>query len=148
MFNSKKPTKPMSASSNHNHTPSVNILSKGTILNGDIKSDTDIRIAGTVEGEARTDGKIIMTASGKVAGNLSAKEADIAGTVDGEIKVSARLTLRSGAVVEGNIYTKTLIVEEGAQINGICKMGSEASILQAGSDRPESEQQPKVKNVS
>ncbi|MTI89651.1 MAG: polymer-forming cytoskeletal protein [Balneolaceae bacterium] len=125
MLNSKKSSKNNSKSVPGN-SPSVNILSEGTKLTGDISSKTDVRIAGGVNGEAQSDGKIILTGSGKVIGNISSKGADIAGKVEGEIRVSAKLTLRKSAVIEGDIYTKTLIVEEGAQINGLCRMGENA----------------------
>ncbi|MFP8488042.1 bactofilin family protein [Gracilimonas sp. Q87] len=124
MLNSKKSSK--NVSDNSRQSPTVNIISEGTKLKGDLNSDSDIRVAGTVEGEARSKGKIIITANGNINGNLDSADADIAGKIDGEVKVSNKLTLRASAVIDGNIYTKTLIVEEGAQINGSCRMGSDA----------------------
>ncbi|MEX0722689.1 MAG: polymer-forming cytoskeletal protein [Gracilimonas sp.] len=121
-------------SDNSNHSPAVNILSEGTKLKGDLNSQTDIRIAGTVEGEAVSKGKLIVTGNGKVVGNITSSDADIAGKVEGEVKVSGKLTLRESAIIDGNIYTKTLIVEEGAQINGSCRMGSDAKSISEKSD--------------
>jgi cytoskeletal protein CcmA (bactofilin family) len=34
-----------------------------------------------------------------------------------------KITLRKTAFLEGNVTTKILVVEEGAKINGLCKMG-------------------------
>lgn len=144
MLNSKKSSKSSSNSSIGN-SPSVNILSEGTKLVGDINSKTDIRIAGYVEGEARSSGKIIITGSGKVEGNVSSADADIAGNVQGEIRVSGKLTLRNNAVIEGNVYTKTLIVEEGAKVNGMCKMGADINISEQAGDKSDDY---KVKNAS
>lgn len=132
MLNSKKSTN--NVSDNSNHSPSVNILSEGTKLKGDLNSQTDIRIAGTVEGEAISKGKLIITGSGRIIGNISSADSDIAGRVEGEVKVSGKLTLRESAIIDGNIYTKTLIVEEGAQINGSCRMGSDSKSLSDQSD--------------
>lgn len=133
MLNSKKTTD-NTVSENTNHTPAVNILSEGTKLKGDLNSQTDIRIAGTVNGEATSKGKLIVTGNGKIIGNITSADADIAGKVEGEVKVSNKLTLRSSAIIDGNIYTKTLIVEEGAQINGSCRMGSDSKSLSERSD--------------
>ena len=124
MLNSKKSSN--NVSDNSRQSPTVNIISEGTKLKGDLISDSDIRVAGTIEGEANSKGKIIVTGNGKIKGNINSGDADIAGKVDGEVKVSGKLTLRSQAIIDGNIYTKTLIVEEGAQINGSCRMGSDA----------------------
>ena len=134
MLNSKKSTGSNNGSENTSHTPAVNILSEGTKLKGDLNSQTDIRIAGFIDGEAVSKGKLIVTGNGKIVGNITSADADIAGRVEGEVKVSNKLTLRESAVIDGNIYTKTLIVEEGAQINGSCRMGSDAKSLSDKSD--------------
>ncbi|HET6528882.1 MAG TPA: polymer-forming cytoskeletal protein [Balneolaceae bacterium] len=98
--------------------PSVNMISEGTKLKGTIETQNDIRIAGTLDGEATAKGKIIVSSSGKIDGDLEAVDADIAGKIDGEVKVTNKLILRKSAIVEGDIYTKTILAEEGAQING------------------------------
>ena len=109
-----------------NQSPSLNMISEGTILNGTINTQNDIRIAGKTDGELTSKGKLIVTSSGTVEGDVNAQDADIAGKVDGELRVSNKLILRQSAVVNGDIYTKTLIVEEGAEMNGACRMGSDA----------------------
>ena len=136
MLNSKKSTSNSNVSENSSQSPAVNILSEGTKLKGDLNSQTDIRVAGTVDGEAVSQGKLIVTGSGKIIGNIKSADADIAGRVEGEVTVTNKLTLRESAVIDGNIYTKTLIVEEGAQINGSCRMGSDAKshFEKSGSD--------------
>jgi cytoskeletal protein CcmA (bactofilin family) len=133
MLNSKKSTS-SNTSDNSNNSPAVNILSEGTKLKGDLNSQTDIRIAGIINGEAVSKGKLIVTGNGKIVGNITSADADIAGRVEGEVKVFNKLTLRESAIIDGNIYTKTLIVEEGAQINGSCRMGSDASSMSKKSD--------------
>lgn len=107
------------------NSPSVNIISEGTKLKGNLRANSDIRIGGMIDGEAISKGKLIITGKGRVTGNVTASEADIAGKVEGEVKVANKLILRKNAVIDGNIYTKTLVVEEGAQINGACRMGED-----------------------
>ncbi|MFU8812255.1 MAG: bactofilin family protein [Balneolaceae bacterium] len=108
-------------------SPSLNMISEGSTLTGKINSETDIRIAGLVDGEILSKGKAIVTSSGKVEGDVAAADADVAGTISGKIVVSNKLIIRQSALVEGDIYTKTLIVEEGGQINGSCHMGKEVA---------------------
>lgn len=135
MLNSKKSSNNKASNNNNaNQSPAVNILSEGTKLKGDLNSQTDIRIAGTIDGEAMSKGKLIVTANGKIVGNITSADADIAGRIEGEVKVSNKLTLRETAVIDGNIYTKTLIVEEGAEINGSIRMGSDSKSLSQKSD--------------
>ncbi|MEO1023315.1 MAG: polymer-forming cytoskeletal protein [Bacteroidota bacterium] len=112
-------------SNTNNHSPSVNIISEGTRIKGNIHSSTDVRISGKIEGEAVSKGKLIITAQGKIIGNVTSSDADVAGRIEGEVRVSNKLILRQNAIIDGNIHTKSLIVEEGAQINGSCKMGDD-----------------------
>ncbi|MDR9365373.1 MAG: polymer-forming cytoskeletal protein [Balneolaceae bacterium] len=106
-------------------SPSLNMISEGTTIKGTIKSNNDIRIAGRLEGEAICKGKVVVSSTAHVDGNIASTEADIAGKVDGTIKVSNKLSLRQTANVYGDIYTKVFVVEEGAQLNGNCKMGEQ-----------------------
>lgn len=131
MFNNNKPGNKVSTNTS---TPAVNIVSEGTKLTGNIHSKTDIRISGVIDGEALSKGKLIITEIGRVNGNITSADADIAGKVEGEVKVTNKLVLRKNAIVDGNIYTKTLIVEEGATINGACRMGEGSAKLSQASD--------------
>lgn len=114
-------------STSKNQTPSLTMISEGTTINGTINTENDIRIAGKTDGELNTKGKLIVTSTGVVEGDIKVVDADIAGKIDGELRVSNKLTLRQSAIVVGDIYTKTLIVEEGAEMVGACRMGAEAS---------------------
>ncbi|MEX2601406.1 MAG: polymer-forming cytoskeletal protein [Balneolaceae bacterium] len=132
MFNNKDTAK--STPNGSNHSPALNMISEGTRLKGDLNSQNDIRIAGRLTGEAVSKGKIILTSSGKIEGNIKAKDADIAGKLEGELFINGKLTLRQTAVIDGNIHTKTLLVEEGAQINGSFKMSSDEKQLSGSAD--------------
>ncbi|MCC5940957.1 MAG: polymer-forming cytoskeletal protein [Balneolaceae bacterium] len=110
-------------------TPSLNMISEGTHIKGTINSKSDLRIAGRIDGDCICKGKIIVTSSANLSGNLIATDADVSGFVDGTVKVANRLTLRQSARVGGDIFTKVFVVEEGAQLNGSCKMGDNSSEL-------------------
>lgn len=128
MFNKKNENQNnMSSNNNKSNSPSVNMISEGTTLEGTLKTKSDVRVAGTVDGEVNAKGKVIISSTGNIKGNIEAVDADIAGHVDGKIKVTNKLVLRDSAEVEGDIYTETLLVEEGAQINGEFHMTQEGS---------------------
>lgn len=110
-------------------SPSLNMISEGTTIKGTIKSENDLRIAGRLEGEAICKGKVIISSSAHIDGNVTSVDADVAGKIEGTIKVSNKLSLRQSAIVGGDIYTQVLIVEEGAQLNGNCRMGKNEKIL-------------------
>ncbi len=133
MFNNKN-NKAVSKTTTSNQSPTLNMVSEGTTIKGSVNSQNDMRIAGKLDGEAVSKGKLIVTSSGLVKGDVKVADADIAGKVEGTLRVTGKLNLRDSAVIDGDIYTKTLTVEEGAQINGACHMGSDATALDSGRD--------------
>lgn len=143
MFNSNNTNKKSSAANVNskttgNNLPSINMVSEGTHVKGTLKTKNDIRIAGKLEGEAEAKGKLIIASTGVVDGDIEAVDADIAGKLLGEIHVSNKLILRQSAIVDGDIYTKSLLVEEGAQINGACRMNEDGSKATVSSSRSSS----------
>jgi len=127
-------------------TPSLNLISEGTRIKGTITSQNDLRISGRLDGEAICKGKIIVASTARIDGNITTAEADIAGNITGTLKVSDRLTLRKSAIVGGDIYTKVLVVEEGAQMNGNCRMGAEVQELNITDDSEFEKETKKTKS--
>lgn len=126
------PSMPMSSKSGAPPAPGqVNIIGQGTVIEGGIKANSDVRISGKVIGNVNVDGKTVVTPEGVVEGEVRSSHADIAGKVDGEVFVSERLVLKNSAVVEGNIHTAKLVIEDGATFSGTCDMGG--TIPKAGS---------------
>ena len=101
-----------------------NIISRGTILEGNIKTPGNLRIEGRVIGNLITKSKAALAQSSYVDGNILAKNAEIAGEVKGKVEVSEMLILKPTCVIHGDIVTNKLIVESGATFNGGCTMGA------------------------
>lgn len=101
----------------------LNVIGEGTIINGDISSTGDLRVDGTIEGTVRTKAKFVLGASGRVSGNIDARNADISGTVNGNLQISEVLFLKATARINGDIETNKLIIESGGEFNGKCIMG-------------------------
>jgi cytoskeletal protein CcmA (bactofilin family) len=120
MFN----TKSKSENYEENVTASASMIGAGTTLKGDITSNGDLRIDGTLKGNIIGSAKVIIGANGVVEGDISGQQADIMGKVTGSIKVKDLLQLKNGSVVEGNITAGKLQVEPSAVFNGQCHMSS------------------------
>src|ERR1051326_3227414 len=119
MFNLK--SNPM-ANPKAMETPSVNIIGAGTVIEGDIKSESDIRIDGTLNGSLITKGKLVLGPTGMVDGEVVCQNADISGSINGKIKVSELLALKSTSKLTGDITTNKLSIEPGANFSGSCVM--------------------------
>ena len=94
----------------------LNMLSSGTYVTGNIQSDEDIRIDGTIEGDLTCRGKVIIGHTGRLKGNVKCSTIELMGAIEGNIKASEITVLRSTAVMTGNIETEVLEVESGAHI--------------------------------
>jgi cytoskeletal protein CcmA (bactofilin family) len=79
-----------------------------------------LRIDGYYEGELHIGGDLIVGESGKVVGNLVARNIIIAGEVKGSIEARGKLELAPTAKVTGDSRMVTLVVEDGAFLQGMC----------------------------
>ncbi len=119
MFNSKSKSEGAEASS---PSGSTSLIGAGTTLKGDITSNGDLRIDGTLTGNIYCTAKVVIGANGVVEGDISGQQADIMGKVSGTIKVKDLLQLRSSSVVDGNLHAAKLQIEPSASFNGQCHM--------------------------
>jgi cytoskeletal protein CcmA (bactofilin family) len=116
----------------------INLIGKGTVFEGSLQAESDVRASGRLVGTLEVKGKAIVTETGVVDGEMQAANASIAGTVDGEIVVEELLVLKSTARVEGTIHTGRLVVEEGATFIGECTMGDGRQASGTGTGSPTS----------
>lgn len=117
MFNSKPMAK------NNIETPSVNIIGAGTVIEGDITTNGDIRIDGSLTGSINVKGKLVVGATGSVEGEIICQNADISGNIKGKIGVAELLSLKASSKLNGDIITNKIAVEPGATFTGSCSMG-------------------------
>jgi len=105
----------------------MNQLGQGTIIEGDISSDADIRIDGKVKGNVTTKGKLVLGSVGIIEGDVFCLNGYVEGKINGKIESGDLLILSKTALVNGDIIIKKLVVEEGAKFNGKCVMGVQVS---------------------
>lgn len=130
MFGNKNGSEPISTTQK-NTAGISNRINNGTVVEGKVDSDSDIRIEGLVRGTLHTKAKLALGQTGIIEGDVVSRNADIEGKIIGDIEVSELLTLKSTSFVEGNIYTNKIVVENGARFNGICHMGAKDKKLNA-----------------
>lgn len=103
---------------------SFNKIGTGTSIVGDITSNGDIRIEGTLKGNLTISGKLVVGATGKIEGNINCQNADVEGDVHGNIIVSELLALKATAKILGDIVTGKISIEPNATFTGTCNMGA------------------------
>jgi cytoskeletal protein CcmA (bactofilin family) len=95
---------------------------EGTSIEGEIKSDSNLRIDGRVKGTINVRGRLIIGQSGVVEGEVTCQSSDIEGTLLGKVNCQDILSLKATAKLHGDINTKKLAIEPGAIFTGNCSM--------------------------
>jgi len=122
--------------------PSINLLSSGTVVKGEIKVNGDFRIDGIFIGSINCKGKIVVGATGVIEGEINCQNADFSGEVKAIVKVAELLTLKESAKFTGDISTNKLAIEPGAKFSGNCVMDNSGIKTPLPNEKPD-EQRPK-----
>ncbi|HNA33712.1 MAG TPA: polymer-forming cytoskeletal protein, partial [Flavobacteriales bacterium] len=114
MFRNDKPAEAPFNTPEPVNNGKINSIMEGTSIEGEIKSDSNIRIDGRVKGTITVRGRLIVGTSGVVEGDVTCQSSDIEGTVNGKITCQDLLSLKATAKLAGDINTKKLAIEPGA----------------------------------
>lgn len=116
--------------------PSHNQIGTGTSIEGDIKSNGDVRIDGSLKGTIQSKGRLVVGSTGSIEGDIVCQNALIEGSIKGKITVNELLSLKSTAKLNGDIVTNKLAIEPGANFSGTCSMGAVIKDMKYGSAEP------------
>jgi cytoskeletal protein CcmA (bactofilin family) len=111
------------ATTQQNSGTLYNALTSGSKIIGTVITDSDMRVDGTIEGDVKCAGKLVVGEQGLINGTVECQNAEIMGKLEGKIDVKYALSLRATSRMKGDITTGTLMVEPNAIFNGTCKMG-------------------------
>lgn len=99
-------------------------IGKGTRISGKLNFRAPAKIDGEAEGEITGD-DIFIGQGAVVTARIAAARIVVAGTVSGEIIARERVELLPTARLQCTISTPKLVLNEGAQFDGECKMPRE-----------------------
>ena len=122
-------------------TGEVHVTAKGDLSSSSVRCRRAV-IEGRLRGNLDSAGTIIIYASGKIPGRLSASEMviekraqvqffrrvrvgsiEIRGRMSGEIVADGLVTIRKNGVLEGNVTAKSINVEKGGAFSGQLVIG-------------------------
>ena len=106
-------------------------IEKSTLIKGSIKTRSDIRVDGNMEGDIETKGKLIIGVGATVKGDVLCANADIEGTFQGKLNAQETLSLKSESVVTGEVTIGKLVVASGATFNAKCSMVNSSDKIKA-----------------
>jgi len=95
------------------------IISKDLQIVGDLESNGEIQVDGSVVGDIRTK-NLLVGPTASVEGEIIADTVKIHGSINGQIKARS-VTLAKSAHMVGDIMHEDLSIETGAFLEGLCK---------------------------
>lgn len=146
MFGNNKSTEDPKSTSASASPNSLNALVKGTVIEGALRCDSDLRVDGTIKGKLTCKSKVIIGPTGMVDGEIRCENAVIEGQFKGNLSVKELLNVRETATVEGEVTTNKLLVQSGAKFNVTCKMetGSANGLLKDSDSKVEKDATTKI----
>ncbi len=102
-------------------------IDQGSEFEGKLSFKDTVRIDGRFSGEISSENTLIVGESGEIDANIKSKTVAVSGTVMGNVNASAKVVVHKTGQIEGDVETASLVIEEGAIINGAIRMGKGGS---------------------
>ncbi len=133
--NAGAPTRPAVTPRRGNDT-TVTILTTGCNFVGKLYCQGSTRIAGEIDGEVISEGLLVVEQTALIKGDITADEVVVHGRVEGSIKSKGRVSLAPNCLIDGDVYSKSLVMAEGAALNGAVHMNnSEGTTQELAADK-------------
>lgn len=97
-------------------------VGKGVEFKGTISYSGTVRIDGSLDGEIRTDGILLIGEEAVIQAKVSAGTIVCKGKITGDVIAKERVRLRAPAVINGSVKTPLLSIEDGVLFNGGLEM--------------------------
>lgn len=127
MWPKKKEQSQNNSGSSRQNRDSHSCFSRSVIIQGDLISNDDMRIDGTVNGTINCSGKIVIGNNGVVTGDVLCSELEISGSLTGNLQIQELLLLHANSSYRGDALVSRIHIEPGADFSGTCAMLNQKS---------------------
>ncbi|MGR5177405.1 polymer-forming cytoskeletal protein [Vibrio parahaemolyticus] len=93
------------------------LIAKGCTISGKLKLENDIQVDGTVDGQVHVEGSLVVAESGRVKGEVFAKQLIVNGMLEGDCHAE-HIQILSNGRVKGKIWSNNLSIEPGGKFFG------------------------------
>ncbi len=94
------------------------IIGHGITVEGEITSDEEVVVAGTVRGKLSAEGAVTIEPGAVVEADVGASSLSVGGQVTGNVTASDRVDLLAGARLVGDVKASRLTIADGASFKG------------------------------
>jgi cytoskeletal protein CcmA (bactofilin family) len=103
------------------------VIGSGVEIKGDIKAPSSVELRGIVDGSFEVEGLFVVRESGRVNGNVTAKDVVVHGTIVGRVIAAQKVELGPSGRIQGDMRAKAVSIAEGAFFEGKVEMLSGVS---------------------
>ncbi|MEL7473126.1 MAG: polymer-forming cytoskeletal protein [Planctomycetota bacterium] len=118
------------------------VIGQDTHIKGEMRIEKTARILGSFEGSIASKGEVQIGDTAKCKAAIEAQNVIVDGAIQGNVTAGQRLTLNTKARIAGDLVATTLVVAEGATLQGHCRVGPDAA--KGGGAKPQGEAKPSV----
>ena len=111
-------------------------IDQGSEFEGKLSFRDTVRIDGRFRGEITSENTLIVGESGEIHATIRSNMVVISGSVEGNVHAERKLVLHKTARVNGDVQTASLVIEEGAILDGQLKMAARPEAKATGSSAP------------
>ena len=94
----------------------------GCTIRGELEFANSFRLDGRVEGTVRSSSELVVGKEGVVEGEIDVARCLVGGQVRGTIRASEQVVLHATARVWADVHATTLVMEDGAFLEGKVNM--------------------------
>jgi len=120
-------------------------LARGFEFKGVLTFDGTVRIDGSVAGEIRSNGTIILGEHAVVEGDVSAGTIVSGGKITGNVMATGKAHFLQTAVLRGDVIAPLVQMDEGVSFHGMCEAEGRVKKKHAEEARDSSVHAPKVR---
>ena len=97
-------------------------VSKGTVIKGNISTDANVSVAGTIHGDIVTKATVIIEKNGLINGNVHAKNVIVKGKIKGNVQSDGKVDVIKKGEIDGHVYAPEVNVDEDSLVKGETKL--------------------------
>ena len=101
-------------------------IDQGSSFEGKLSFKDTVRIDGHFSGQITSENTLVVGETGVIEADIRSQTVIVSGTIHGNVTAAKRVVLHKTARLDGDVETPSMVMEEGAVLNGKLNMASAA----------------------
>lgn len=97
-------------------------VAKATVIKGNIITDANVYVAGTINGDIVTQAMFTIEKDGLINGNVHAKNVIVKGKIKGNVQSDGKVDVIKKGEIDGNVFAPEVNIDEEGLVKGETKL--------------------------